>query len=98
MIASTDDYFPKLPASFAYNVQGYWNKTNKFFYQHKATSKTFNLDLTISITSYDAIVISTEGTSIEVIINSDGSTTYTNQCLIKPLKNKLACSYLVDSN
>lgn len=58
----------------------------------------YNMNLTISLTSYDSTAATFNDNAITNVKNSDGSTTHTHLCQIKPKLGINDCSYAVDAN
>ena len=61
-------------------------------------TKLYNMNITVSLTSYDSTAKSFNDNAITTVKNADGSTTHSHLCQIKPKLGINDCSYVVDAN
>ena len=68
----------------------------RYFFQFGTNMSSFNYDVTLTLSTSDASQVATlEDTEVTA---SNGDTTHSNECLIRPKEGAICCDYLVETN
>ena len=78
--------------------KGFYNNSARYFFQFSTTSKSFNYQVTVTLTSVKSTMITTETTPITVVENADGTRSHSNLCITSVKSGKPSCSYILDTN
>ena len=77
--------------------KGFYNNSARYFFQFSTTSKSFNYQVTVTLTSVKSTMVTTETTPITVKENADGTRSHSNLCVSSPKAGKPSCSYILDT-
>ena len=72
-------------------------QNNKFFFQYYGPTTLYNLNVQVTFKSVDstAVVSANALSQIQTTKNSDGTTTHTHYCQIRPKSGINDCSYMI---
>ena len=78
--------------------KGFYNDSSRYFFEFTTTSRTFKYQVTVTLTSVDSTMVTTETTPITVEENDDGTRSHSNLCITSVKGGKPSCSYILDTN
>ncbi|CDW77757.1 calpain family cysteine protease containing protein [Stylonychia lemnae] len=80
--------------------KGYVGSTNNdtYFFQFGGQTNLYNLNATVSFTSYSSTIYTPNSGTVQKVKNSDGTITYTHLCQVLPKQAINDCEYILDVN